>query len=175
MPKWGTKDYKNAIFEQLSQGSDQNGGDHFRHFENFSSGAPRPDVERGVGEVFRPDKLSSEEIEPQFLRAAEKMQPNERAEIMQDFLEGLKERGLSTSWLKRLLGLGSTDPHRAAPEDIARVSEYSRQNHPELFRRVVADKPFFIRWLDKPLVAALVGIIAGKLLNRAYDSSDRHR
>ena len=36
-------------------------------------------------------------------------------------------------------------------------------------RRVMADKPFLVRWLNKPLVAGLVGIIAGKLLNRAYD------
>ena len=56
---------------------------------------------------------------------------------------------------------------------MARLSEYSRRNHPDVFRRVIADKPFFIRWLDKPLVAALVGVIAGKLLNRAYDSYDR--
>jgi len=33
----------------------------------------------------------------------------------------------------------------------------------------MADKPFLVRWLDKPLVAALVGVIAGKLLNRQYD------
>jgi hypothetical protein len=68
-----------------------------------------------------------------------------------------------------LLGLGSTDPNQASPDDVAKLAEYSRQNHPEVFRRVMADKPFLIRWLDKPLVAALVGVIAGKLLNRAYD------
>ena len=33
----------------------------------------------------------------------------------------------------------------------------------------MADKPFLVRWLNKPLVAGLVGVIAGKLLNRAYD------
>ncbi len=39
MPQWGTGDYKQAVFQQLAQGS---GGDddHFQHFENFSAGAP---------------------------------------------------------------------------------------------------------------------------------------
>ena len=50
MPKWGSQDYKNAVFEQLSKGSgsDDDNDDHFQHFENFSSGAPRRDVEAGV-------------------------------------------------------------------------------------------------------------------------------
>jgi len=111
--------------------------------------------------------------EPQFLRAAENMKPNERAEIARDLMDGLKGEGKSESWLKRTLGLGSDDPSRASPQDVARMSEYARQNHPEVFRRVIADKPFFIRWMDKPLVAALVGVIAGKLMNRAYDRSAR--
>jgi hypothetical protein len=170
MPKWGTQDYKSAVFEQLAGGSKgKKEEDQFEHFENFSSAAPRSEVERAVGEAFDPERLSPERTESQFLNAAQKMQAHERAEIAQDFIEALKERGLAPSWLQRMLGLGSSDPRQASPEDVARLSEYSRQNHPEVFRRVVADKPFFVRWLDKPLVAALVGVIAGKLLNRAYD------
>ena len=170
MPTWGNQDYKNSVFKQLAKGSNgRSKEDVFQHFDNFSAGAPRSDVEKGVGEAFHPEQLSPEEAEPQILNAAKKMQPNERAEIMQDMLDGLQERGLTPSWLKRLLGLGSTEARKASPEDVARVSEYARQNHPEVFRRVVADKPFFVRWLDKPLVAGLVGVIAGKLLNRAYD------
>ena len=168
MPTWGTQDYKNAVFEQLAQGA---GGDqdHAEHFANFSAGAPRRDVEAGVAEAFHPERLSSAEVEPQFRAAAEKMQPNERAEIAQDLLAELQQRGLAPSWLQRLLGLKSADPRQASPDDVAKLAEYSRQNHPEVFQRVVADKPFFVRWMNKPLVAALVGVIAGKLLNRAYD------
>src|SRR5947207_140314 len=169
MPQWGTQDYKNAVFEQLAQGSGNGNKDQFEHFENFSNYGPRSDVERGVGEAFHPENLPSSVTEPQFRNAAAKILPQERAEIAQDFFEGLKERGLAPSWLQRMLGLGSTDPRQASPEDVARLSEYARQNHPEVFRRVVADKPFFVRWMDKPLVAGLVGVIAGKLLNRAYD------
>jgi len=168
MPQWGNQDYKRAVFEQLARGSSED-DDHFQHFENFSSGAPRRDVEAGVGEAFHPERLDSAQVEPQFRTAAQRMQPGERAEIAQDLLESLHERGLAPTWLQRLLGLGSTDPKQASPDDVAKLAEYSRQNHPEVFRRVMADKPFLVRWLDKPLVAALVGVIAGKLLNRAYD------
>lgn len=176
MPRWGTQDYKSAVFDQLARGSGGDGGkgtDHFEHFENFSAGAPRSDVESGVGVAFHPERLSPDEAEPQFRRAAENMQPAERAEIAQDFLQGLQDRGLAPSWLKRMLGLSTADPQSASPEDVARLTEYARQNHPEVFRRVVADKPFFVRWMSKPLVAALVGVIAGKLMNRAYDRYER--
>jgi len=172
MPQWGNQDYKKAVFEELSKGSgggSSSDDDHFQHFENFSSGAPRRDVEAGVGQAFHPESLPSEQFEPQLRTAAQKMQPNERAEIAQDLMDSLHERGLAPTWLQKMLGLKSSDPAKATPDDVARLAEYSRQNHPEVFRRVMADKPFLVRWLDKPLVAALVGVIAGKLLNRSYD------
>jgi len=174
MPQYGNQDYKKAVFEQLSKGSGGEGGgdeDHFQHFENFSSGAPRRDVESGVGDAFHPEQVSSEDVEPQFRSAASKMQPHERSEIAKDLMDELQQRGLAPTWLQRMLGLGTSDPQQASPDDVAKLAEYSRQNHPEVFKRVVADKPFFVRWLSKPLVAALVGVIAGKLLNRAYNQN----
>lgn len=171
MPQYGNQDYKSAVFEQLSKGSSASSGDedHFEHFDNFSKSAPRRSVEDGVGEAFHPERVDSSDVEPQFRTAAEKMQPHERSEIAHDLLGELQQRGLAPSWLQKLLGLGSTDPSEASADDVAKLTEYSRQNHPEVFKRVMADKPFLVRWLDKPLVAGLVGIIAGKLLNRHYD------
>ncbi len=172
MPQFGNQDYKNSVFEQLSKGTggkDADDEDHFQHFDNFSSGAPRRDVEEGVGETFHPDKVSSDEVEPQFRNAAEKMKPQERSEIASDLMAELQQRGLAPTWLQRLLGLGSADPSQASADDVAKLTEYSRQNHPEVFKRVMADKPFLVRWMSKPLVAALVGVIAGKLINRQYD------
>ena len=170
MPQYGSQDYKSAVFEQLSKGSsDNHDDDHFQHFDNFSKSAPRRDVEEGVGEAFHPERVDSADVEPQFRSAAEKMEPHERSEIAHDLLAELQQRGLAPTWLQRLLGLGSTDPGQASADDVAKLSEYSRQNHPEVFKKVMADKPFLVRWLSKPLVAGLVGIIAGKLLNRQYD------
>lgn len=171
MPQYGNQDYKSAVFEQLSKGSSDasQDDDHFQHFDNFSKSAPRRDVEEGVGEAFHPERVDSSDVEPQFRSAAEKMEPHERSEIAHDLLSELQQRGLAPSWLQKLLGLGSIDPGQASADDVAKLSEYSRQNHPEVFKRVMADKPFLVRWLSKPLVAGLVGIIAGKLLNRQYD------
>src|SRR3954454_10607105 len=103
MPKWGNQDYKNAVFEQLSKGSGgtDSDADHFQHFDNFSSGAPRRDVEAGVAEAFHPERLPTEEVEPQFRTAAEKMNPNERSEIAQDLMHELERRGLAPSWLQK--------------------------------------------------------------------------
>lgn len=171
MPQWGNQDYKKAVFEQLAQGSDgkDEQTDHFEHFSNFSAGAPRRDVEEGVGEALHPEAVTPDQMEPQLREAASKIQPHERSEIAKDLLDELQQRGLAPSWLQKMLGLGSSDPRQSSPEDLAKLAEYSRQNHPEVFKRVMADKPFLVRWMSKPLVAALVGVIAGKLMNRAYD------
>ena len=172
MPQYGSQDYKSAVFEQLSKGTSDaaTDDDHFQHFDNFSKAAPRRAVEDGVGEAFHPEKVDSGDVEPQFRTAAGKMEPSERSEIAHDLMSELQQRGLAPSWLQKLLGLGSSDPSQSSADDVAKLAEYSRQNHPEVFKRVVADKPFFVRWLDKPLVAALVGVIAGKMLNRHYNS-----
>src|SRR5690349_8750903 len=134
MPQWGNQDYKRAVFEQLAQGSGGDDQDHFQHFDNFSSGAPRRDVESGVSEAFHPERLSSEEVEPQFRAAAQKMKPSERAEIAQDLMGELQQRGLAPSWLQRMLGLGTADPKQASPDDVAKLTEYTRQHHPEVFK-----------------------------------------
>lgn len=171
MPQYGNQDYKSAVFEQLSKGSSgaNQDDDHFEHFDNFSKSAPRRTVEEGVGEAFHPERADAADIEPQLRTAAEKMAPHERSEVAHDLMGELEKRGLAPSWLQKLLGLGGTDPAGASADDVAKLSEYARQNHPEVFRQVVADKPFFVRWMSKPLVGALVGIIAGKMLSRHYD------
>ena len=170
MPVWGNQDYKSAVFEQLSKGTGGKGDeDHFEHFSNFSAGAPRRDVEAGVGEALHPEAVSPEQMEPQLRDAASKIQPHERTEIAQDLLDELKHRGLAPSWLQKMLGLGTSDPNKASADDVAKLAEYSRQNHPEVFKKMMADKPFLVRWMSKPLVAALVGVIAGKLMSRSYD------
>ena len=172
MPQYGTQDYQDAVLKQLSEGSSGGGDDdrsHHDHFENFASDAPREDVEAGVGQAFHPETLPAAQVEPEFRAAASKIEPNERAAITQDLMDQLKSRGLAPSWLQKLLGLGTTDPSQASADDVAKLAEYSRQNHPEVFQKVMADKPFLVRWMSKPLVAGLVGIIAGKLLSRQFD------
>ena len=135
MPQWGNQDYKKAVFEQLSQGSGGGEDDHFQHFENFSSGAPRRNVEAGVGEAFHPEGLSSDEVEPQFRTAAQKMHPNECAEIAQDLLDSLHKRRTRPDVVAEA---ARAELDRPRPGDSGRRGEtnrVSRQNHPEVFRR----------------------------------------
>ena len=107
MPQWGNQDYKSAVFEQLSKGSGGDDQDHFEHFANFSAGAPRRDVEAGVGEAMHPEAVPPDQMEPQLRDAASKMQPGERSEIATDLMDELKQRGLAPTWLQKMLGLGS--------------------------------------------------------------------
>ena len=156
MPQYGNQDYKSAVFEQLSQGLRPAGRrGPLPALRELLAGAPRRDVEAGVGEAFHPERVSSEEVEPQFRTAAEKMKPHERSEIAQDLMGELQQRGPGPDAGSRSCSASaSADPSQASPDDVAKLTEYSRQNHPEVFQRVMADKPFLVRWLDKPLVAA---------------------
>ena len=103
--------------------------DHFQHFANFSAGAPRRDVEAGVGEALPPrEAVSPDQMEPQFRDAASKIQPHERSEIAQDLLDELQQRGSPRRWLQRMLGLGR--PTRAGQRRRRRQA-----------RRVLAAEP----------------------------------
>ena len=169
MPQWGNQDYKRAVFEQLAKGS----GGRRRPLPALRELLLRRPASRRRGGRRRgipPGAVSSRAGRAAVPRPpAQKMQPDERAEIAQDLLESCTSAASPRPGSRRCSAWARPTPTRPAPDDVAKLAEYSRQNHPEVFRRVMADKPFLVRWLSKPLVAGLVGVIAGKLLNRAYD------
>ena len=146
MPQWGNQDYKRAVFEQLAQGSGRRRGSLPAFRELLGRCARVATSRRGSARRSIPRRSTAEQIEPQFRTAAQKMQPNERPEIAQDLLDRLHQRGLAPRWLQKMLGLRPPTLAGLA-DDVAKLAEYSRQNHPEVFRRVMADKPFLVRWL----------------------------
>ena len=172
MPQWGNQDYKKAVFEQLSKGSAAGATTRTTSSTSTTSrpGAPRRDVEAGVGEAFHPETALLRQIEPQFrAAAAEDAAAGAVGDRPGPAGRAPPARAAPRPGSRRCSASARPTRAQASPDDVAKLAEYSRQNHPEVFQRVMADKPFLVRWLSKPLVAALVGVIAGKLLNRAYD------
>lgn len=68
--------------------------------------------------------------------------------------------------IARMLGLGSTDPSQMSNDDAAKVLNYARNEHPELVRQTVAEKPWFVKALGNPIVMGALTTAAMSLLNR---------
>ena len=60
--------------------------------------------------------------------------------------------------------MNQTDPQKMAPEDYARLANYTRHEHPEAMQQVVADKPWYLKALGNPVVLGALGMIAAKWL-----------
>ena len=68
--------------------------------------------------------------------------------------------------IAKMLGLGSTDPSQMSNDDAAKVLNYARNEHPELVRQTVAEKPWFVKALSNPIVMGALTTAAMSLLNR---------
>jgi len=69
----------------------------------------------------------------------------------------------SLSRLASLLGLRTTDPDQMSEDDGARVMDYARRERPEEFRRVVEEKPWFVKAMGNPVVLGTLAMAAAKL------------
>ena len=170
MPQWGNQDYKKAVFEQLAQGSGGGGRRTTSSTSRTSRPAPRGATSR-AGWARRstpsgsPPSRSSRSSGP----PPQKMQPNERSEIAQDLMEELHR-----ARARPHLAPADARPRFGRPDagQPRRRRQAGRVLPPEPPRglpagdgRQAVPRPL----ADKPLVAGLVGVIAGKLINRAYD------
>lgn len=74
--------------------------------------------------------------------------------------------GSALGGLAKMLGLESTDPSQMSDDDAAKVMNYARNEHPELIRQTVAEKPWFVKALGNPIVMGALTMAATKLLTR---------
>ena len=63
------------------------------------------------------------------------------------------------------LGLGSTDPSRMSAEDAARLMNYARTEQPEVLKKTVEEKPWFVKAMGNPVVMGALAVAAAKMLS----------
>jgi hypothetical protein len=85
--------------------------------------------------------------------------------IMNSLGGGAGPGGSALGGLAKMLGLGSTDPKEMSDDDAAKVMNYARNEHPELIRQTVAEKPWFVKALGNPIVMGALTMAAAKLLS----------
>jgi hypothetical protein len=118
-------------------------------------------------------KLPDDEFRQVARRAVSQTPKPERKDMLGSILEGLGGGGSGgIGDIAKILGLGSSDPDSMSDEDAARVIDYTRKQRPDVLRKTVAEKPWFVKALGNPVVTGALAIAAAKLMS---NSRSRHR
>jgi hypothetical protein len=90
----------------------------------------------------------------------------ERKDMLGSILQGLGGGGSGgIGDIAKILGLGSSDPESMSDEDAARVIDYTRKERPDVLRKTVAEKPWFVKALGNPVVMGALTMAAAKLMS----------
>jgi hypothetical protein len=63
------------------------------------------------------------------------------------------------------LGLGTTDPSRMNADDAARLMNYARTEHPEVLKKTVEEKPWFVKAMGNPVIMGALALAAAKIMS----------
>ncbi len=118
-------------------------------------------------------KLPDDEFQKVARSAVSQTPKPERKDILGSILQGLGGGGSGgIGDITKSLGLGSSDPESMSDEDAARVIDYTRKQRPDVLRKTVADKPWFVKALGNPVVMGALTIAAAKIMSNK-SSRDR--
>ena len=162
-------EYKRQVMKDLAGGNKEilpDESENFQDFDNFAQRSSREERRNIFSDFFQPDRISSEEMEPELQKAIAKIQPSQRDDVAREFFSQLKKRGLGNRDLEKQLGLSSHDPSRMKADDVAKLAGFAYHSHPDIFHDVLADQPALVKFLSNPLVGAVVGAIAAKWISR---------
>ncbi|PSB09792.1 hypothetical protein C7B61_22255 [filamentous cyanobacterium CCP1] len=164
-----SEEYKRQVMKDLAQGNretldDVSSTDEYQNFDDFARRSSREERRQLFGKSFHPDRIPSNQMEPELRQAIAQIQPNERDDVAKDFLHHLKKRGLSDRDLEKQLGLSTHHASRMTADDVSKLAAFTYHNHPDIFQDVLADKPGIVKFLSNPIVGAALGAVAAKWL-----------
>jgi len=104
-----------------------------QEYANFDDFAQRSshDERRQLFRSFHPDRIPTEQMEPELQHAITQIKPNERDD--KAFCNQLKKRGLSDRDLERQLAF---DPSRKSDKDVSKLAAFTYHSHPDIFRDI---------------------------------------
>lgn len=162
--------YKREIMSDLAGGDTETlpnapAEQEYENFDDFAQRSTREERHRLFSESLQHDRIPPAQMEPELRKAIEQIKPDERDDVAKDFFNHFKKRGLSDRDLEQQLTLSTHNPKRMTADDVAKLASFAYHSHPDIFREVLADKPWLIKFLSNPLVAGIVGIAAAKWLS----------
>jgi hypothetical protein len=163
-------DYKRQAMKDLAGGDKEilpdDSSSDYQNFDDFAGRSSRDERHQLFRKSFTPDRVSSSQMEPELQKAIAQIQPNERDDVAQDFLNHFKKRGLSDRDLLSQLGLSSCHPKQMNADDVSKLAAFAYHNHPDVFHDVLADRPALVKFLSNPLIGAALGAVAAKWMGR---------
>ena len=162
-------EYKRQINQDLARGNVDSLGNsstesvnEYENFDDFAQRSSRDERRQLFGRSFHPDRISSNQMEPELQKAIAQIKPNERDDVAREFFNHLKKRGLNDRDLERQLGLSSHHSNRMSADDVSKLATFTYHNHPDVFHEVLADQPALVKFLSNPLIGAALGAVASK-------------
>lgn len=168
-----SEEYKRQIMNDLARGdtdsldnSSSDSGSNYENFDDFAQRSSREERRSLFGRSFHPDRIPSNQMEPELQRAIAQIKPNERDDVAREFFNHLKKRGLSDRDLEKQLGLSTHHASRMNADDVSKLAAFTYHSHPDVFQEVLADQPALVKFLSNPVIGAALGAVAAKWLQR---------
>lgn len=161
-------EYKRQVMKDLAGGNketldnDANSLEQYQDFDDFAQRSSRDERHQLFKRSFTPDRIPSNQMEPELQKAIAQIQPNERDDVAKDFFSHLKKRGLNERDLEKQLSLSTHNTKHMSADDVGKLAGFAYHNHPDVFHEVLADQPMLVKFISNPMVGAAFGAIAAK-------------
>lgn len=168
-----SSDYKRQVMRDLASGNvesidsvDTQPEKEYANFDDFANRSSRDERHQMMKRGFHPERIPTEQMEPELQKAISQIKPNERDDVARELFKHLKKRGLSDRDIEQNLSLSTHNPRRMSADDVSKLAAFTYHNHPDIFQEVLADQPTILKFLSNPLVGAAMGAVAAKWLGK---------
>jgi hypothetical protein len=108
-------------------------------------------------------KLPDDQFNDAARNAYNQVAPQDRQGLLGGLL-GALAGGASQGDIANKLGLASTDPSKMNADDAARLMNYARTQQPEVLKKTVEEKPWFVKAMGNPVIMGALAIAAAKMI-----------
>ncbi|WP_088892171.1 hypothetical protein [Leptolyngbya ohadii] len=166
-------EYKRQIMQDLAKGNserldDTSKGNDYENFDDFARRSTREERREIFGRSFHPDRIPTNQMEPELQKAISQIHSHERDDVAREFFGQFKKRGLSDRDLEQQLGLSTHTPGRMTADDVSKLASFAYHYHPDIFQEVLADQPAILKFISNPMVGAALGAVAAKWLGNRH-------
>lgn len=165
-----------GLFDRLAQGPGNLQAQDYQEWDQMVGAAPPEQFGRATYDAVR-------QVDPQdYYRHTQpgidgtdpfgSLQPQQRSGLAESLLGSLFNRGLGQQQIAQGAGVGTLDPSQMSPQDLAALSQWAQQNHPQSFGYTAAQyqkQPDILSSLlgNKALTAAAAALEAKFLADRS--------
>jgi hypothetical protein len=165
-----------GIFDRLAKGPGNLEAQDYQEWDQMVGAAPPEQFGRATYDSVR-------QVDPQdYYRHTQpgidgtdpfgSLRPQQRSGLAESLLGALLNRGLGREQIAQGAGLGTLDPSRMSPQDLASLTQWAQQNHPQAFGYTAAQhqkQPDILSSLlgNKALMTAVAGLGAKYLADRS--------